>query len=535
MDSKKYDYIVIGGGIGGMTAGAMLAKKKKRVLVLERYSIIGGCAQYFRRKGYRFDVSLHQIGSVHNGFNKQMLVDAGVYDRLKFIKLKDLYISHFSDIDLKVELPNADLKGIRKKLLDLFPKEKKGLDTWIWWLRFGGRQIQFFDNRFKNLVRRVLTEFTAPLTAPFAVFGNMLKYKFALRHIKDRKLYNIVNQLWGYYGLPAAQSNMQFNTVANYGYYVHGGYYVEGGGYQICDEMRKVIEENGGTVMVNADVKKIHTYGRQVVGVQLANKQNFFAKHILSNASPAVTYKMLNEKPDIATKLAKVKSKIKSISCSVLYLGLKKPIGDLNPDLKDKYEIFVNNSTISEDEQYRNMMDENYERDLDRETFAITMHSNVDPTQNSADKSVLNVFVPDILERWDGLSREEYKAKKTVLTEKMMTILKRYVPDIENYIEVSELATPLTVRRFTNNPGGSIYGYSQHVAQAGLRRTGIVKSPYKNLHFCSAWGFPGGGYEGSMRGAAYVVKSLLTNKWLYGLTWAIWLIIFISLQVLPNL
>lgn len=534
--AKRYDHIIIGSGIGGMTAAAMLAKKKKKVLVLERYSIIGGCAQFFERKGYKFDVSLHQIGSVHRGFNKQMLVESGVYDRLNFIKLKDLYTSHFTNNSTKIQLPNGDIKALRKAFLGAFPQEKKGIDTWIWWMRFGGKQLQFFDNRFKNIVRRVLSEFFAPLIAPFLLFSDRMKYSYSLRHVKDSTLYSILNQLWGYYGLPAAQSNMQFNALANYGFYFNGGYYVEGGGYQICDEMRKVVEENGGTVMVNAPVKKIHVHKDKVVGVQTVNKENYFAPHVLSNASPQVTYAMLREKTEASEILKKLRSHQNSMSCSVLYLGLKKPIGEIQPALKDTYEIFINNSDVHEDQQYKSSVEDSthYDDYIDKTTSVITIHSNVDPQSNPG-RSVLNVFVPDNYKRWNKLKTEEYKYKKEALARQMIEVVKRYIPEVEKYIEVQEMATPITVQRYTNNPDGSIYGFSQTVKQSGLKRTHPFSSPFKNLHFCSAWGFPGGGYEGSMRGAAYVVKAITTPKFLYYLTWVVWLSLFIAANVLPNL
>ena len=51
-----YDVVVIGAGLGGLSAGALLAKQGRRVLVLEQSQLIGGCCSTFERKGYRFDV-----------------------------------------------------------------------------------------------------------------------------------------------------------------------------------------------------------------------------------------------------------------------------------------------------------------------------------------------------------------------------------------------------------------------------------------------------------------------------------------------
>ena len=56
MKEEQYDIIIIGAGLGGLTAGATLAKEGKRVLVLEQHFAVGGCATTYRRKGVTFEV-----------------------------------------------------------------------------------------------------------------------------------------------------------------------------------------------------------------------------------------------------------------------------------------------------------------------------------------------------------------------------------------------------------------------------------------------------------------------------------------------
>src|SRR4051794_25632705 len=60
-----FDAIVIGSGIGGLSAAALLSRAGKRVLVLERHYVVGGLTQTFKRRGYEWDVGLHYMGDVH--------------------------------------------------------------------------------------------------------------------------------------------------------------------------------------------------------------------------------------------------------------------------------------------------------------------------------------------------------------------------------------------------------------------------------------------------------------------------------------
>jgi len=121
---EEYDLIVIGAGLGAMTAGAIAARRGKRVLVVEKHTVLGGYASVFGRKGTTFDVSLHQIGGVHKTRVRGILEDAGVHDKLEFRKDSSLSELQFEPGGEILRIPNGEMMAYRKTLMEMFPDEK---------------------------------------------------------------------------------------------------------------------------------------------------------------------------------------------------------------------------------------------------------------------------------------------------------------------------------------------------------------------------------------------------------------------------
>lgn len=67
LDKKASRVIVVGAGIGGLTAGALLAHKGYSVLILDQALVPGGCASTFKRRGFTFDVGATQVAGLEPG------------------------------------------------------------------------------------------------------------------------------------------------------------------------------------------------------------------------------------------------------------------------------------------------------------------------------------------------------------------------------------------------------------------------------------------------------------------------------------
>ena len=81
----KYDAIIIGAGLGGLTAGATLAKRGSKVLLIEQHTIPGGCATTFKRKDYIVEVGLHEMDGLDKNDSKtRVFEELGVFKGVEF-------------------------------------------------------------------------------------------------------------------------------------------------------------------------------------------------------------------------------------------------------------------------------------------------------------------------------------------------------------------------------------------------------------------------------------------------------------------
>ena len=125
----KYDAIIIGGGLGGLTAGAKLAKHGKKVLLIEQHSIPGGCATVFKRKNYTFEVGLHEMDGLHKrDIKTKIFNDLGVFDEVEFLKVPEFY--RFVNNKYNIVIPH-DAKEATNILLKYFPDEEAGINSYF--------------------------------------------------------------------------------------------------------------------------------------------------------------------------------------------------------------------------------------------------------------------------------------------------------------------------------------------------------------------------------------------------------------------
>lgn len=487
-----YDAVVIGAGLGGLSAAAAFARQGYKVLVLEQHSVAGGYASAFTRPGgFTFDVSLHSTTvGIREGVANLIYGFPEVLD-VAFVPHKPLYRAIYPDHDIRV--PHRDVPGYIALLKKKFPGQEaaidgifadmKGLADDVGRLSGAGGQPDMssfpttFPHLFKNFNR---------------TWGAMLDDR-----VKDPKLKAVITGLWGYFGLPPSKLSPFYYAMPLMGYLEGGGYYPIGTSQKISDAFVGLIRKNGGEVKLNAKVETILVRDHAAAGVRTADGAEILARAVISNANAPDTFgrMMPGENEFLKDLTARMEKYSVSFSTLLVWLGLKTDL--VRKVGLEESEIFYYTGYDVEAE-YRAALAGGLPEDPG---YGLTVYDNLYPGASPKGKNTLNIIVTQGYDYWKKFETDYFYGNKDAYNKEKMRLAgilidkveKKFLPGLRQAIEVVEVATPLTNLRFTGHPRGAIYGFDQTVDNSGQRRF-PQKTPIKNLYLSGAWTFPGHGY-----------------------------------------
>ena len=489
---ETYDAIIVGGGLGGLTAGARLAKAGRRVLLIEQHNIPGGCATTFKRKDYVMEVGLHELDGLDETDPKKEIFEAlGVFEHVEFIDLPEFY--RIGKGEMEIVIPGAT-KAAQKVLIERFPQEERGIKRFFMTIHGIKKDIERLP---KQKWKTALLFPIFPLVYPYLAlntFNTLGKYLDA--SLKNEELKLILSANLSYYHDDPYSMSMIYFSAAQASFFNGGGHFIRGGSQKLSDYLAKVIEDNGGDVLLNNLVTRIITKENQAVGVEFkpafirdAETKSSYAKVIIANAAVPNVPTMLAEevRPLLEKKISGLEK-----ACSILsvYIGFDKEIKELG---NRHYSTFIMDESVNR----LGDISTHYRVDYSKRSFAFVDYSQIDSGLAPKGKSIGVISVLDYLSDWENLDREAYQRKKQEVAETLFRRLERLIPGVTKHIECYEVGTPKTIQKFTLNPAGTAYGFAQIPRQAGLFRL-PHKSSIKNLYFASAWTNPGGGFTGAI-------------------------------------
>lgn len=465
----NYDIIIIGAGLGGLTAGAKLAKEGKKVLLLEQHDRPGGCATTFNRKDFIFEVGLHEMDGPGPGDLKvKIFRDLGLTDKVTLLEIPEFY--RFVNGDYDVVVPHNPEEA-KDKLTGLFPDEAEGINTYFHYM-LNARKIISDDsaNNMKSL-------------------GDFLD-----EHIRNDNLKLILLGNLGYFHDDPYSISLNYYQVAQGSYYGGRASFVKGGSQQLSNALVSVIEENGGTVKLNNLAVEIIFADEKPSGVRyksakgkMQEEYTDYAEIIVVNASvPTLAEKLLPE--NYRSELSeKIKNQKIGASLLTVYFGFSKSLKAIGNSC---YSTFIYDPFIKTQKDIL----ENNHSGFETRSFTLVDYSMLDSALAPDGKGVAAVCCIDYASDWEGMDRKAYLNKKARVAETIVDRCEKLIPGFRSAIEYVEVGTPLTVRRYTLNPDGAVYGFAQNPGKP----MDYLSALPEGIYLASAWGKFGGGFSGSI-------------------------------------
>ncbi|MCU9947776.1 phytoene desaturase family protein [Pseudomonas sp. PDM13] len=499
-----YDAVVIGAGNAGLTAATALQRGGARTLLLERHNIPGGCATSFVRGDFEFEVALHQLsglGTEDKPFVMRKFFDKlGVLNKVEFIQEHALYRLAVPG-ELDVTLP-ASWSGIRRLLQGMYPAESEAIERFM----LVCEKVTLESFMTLPQASRANSEAMLESLCPYYVkYGFRPAREVLDEFFTDAKLKNILATYWLYLGVPPTMLPFADLATMLYAYAVFKPWHIKGGSQAMSSALVESFLEAGGEVRFNCGVERIHTQGGRISGVSLEGGERVACKAVVSNASPLITF---NELLDLERPPLKVQQDFKSrrmgTSAFVIYLGL-----DCTPE---ELGVTTASSFIYEtlDEEQIHARMGSLEPPLGG---MLTCYNLEDPSAAPAGKSQVVLVCLQYGEVWKAVPSERYAQTKYAFAEKLIAVIEKVYPKVRQYIEEVEVATPLTMMRYLNTPGGAIYGFQQSAQDSALLRERLDAVP--GLYMAGSWTSMGGFQPTYMAGestARAVLKQLKTTE-----------------------
>ncbi|NOY26620.1 MAG: NAD(P)/FAD-dependent oxidoreductase [Oligoflexia bacterium] len=521
----KVDVAIIGAGLGGLMAGAILSLRGQRVAVFDGHYVAGGCATMFHRTTrdgtYQFDIGLHYIGDCQPGGKiPSLLAQVGV--ELDYIPMDQDGFDTIVLPELSFPIP-ADRDRYRDRLVEHFPAQVRGIDRYVRLLCEVDHMVGVMDRGTHGLVG------TAGLLWNVATKARLLpRYMRATMAqvlddcTDDPVLRAVICGQNGDYGLPPSRvSALLHMGLANH--YFKGAWYPKGGGQVIADHLARVIEDHGGSICLRRPIDQILVKDGRACGVRVAPRRqdphNVLAHSVISNADIKQTLSQLLPQQHLSPQWWRRTQNFQMggaifITC----LGIRGDLRDLG--------MRARNTWCFDSSDIESVYSDIARGRLEPRAVYITSASLKDPdTHGHTPPGVMGVEVmclsPGRAEAWgvpaDQVESGEYRkspvylAHKLAVEDALIDRLDRQFPGARDRVVFRESASPVTHSRYTRATDGTGYGLAATPDQFMKGRPG-TRGPVPGLYLAGASTRAGHGIVGAMSSGQQAARRVLKDR-----------------------
>ncbi len=490
-----HDVVIIGTGMGGLTAGALLAKTGLKVLLLEKGAQPGGYVVSFRKQGFTFDATGVFVGGCEPGGEFDTLLrEVGVQLEFKKIDaIRNIYPG------FEISLRGGGFDHYIERLKSMFPEENQGVE------------------RYERIISRIGVEVEALSEIKWYKKALFPLFFWHLVRFSETTHKTILDRLFKGHELKMALSSLpvtvppsrlSFLFVATLLNKVisQGAYYPKGGMGVISEALAGSIERNGGRIRYRTEAARLLTQGNRVTGVVTHEGEVIEAPTVISNVSLPQTFRsLLSEGPP--SSLARRVDRLEySLSNFIVYLGVRAA-----PEL-NSLPFFTYLRSISDLEgEYRMLRNGEIP---ENPTLIMVIPSLIDPSlapEGAHAVKLLSVAPYGYRNGWDRTDRRSYQALKDEMAQRLIAqVESRIVPGFTAKILFHEAATPITLERYTGNEQGAMYGLATTPRQFGRHRPSN-RTPIKGLYLAGHYTRPAHGIVGAAISGSFTAQMILSK------------------------
>ena len=512
--NEKYDVIIIGSGMSGLTAGVLLAQSGKKVLILEKHFKAGGWTHTFCRNNYEWDVGIHYIGEVHNPRSPvRKLFDLVSNGNLKWQKMNDNYD--------RIIFPDQQYNFIspRERFIPDMAEYFSGTeDKLVKYLEMVDASVKSGQNYFAN---KALPGWLGSLsykymTKKYFQYSDRTTKDVIMDIFDDEKILGVLSGQWGDHGLPPGQSSFAMHSAV-VRHYLNGGNYPIGTSRKIAETSTDNLESLGGKIYVNAPVDEIITRRGKALGVRLEGGDEIYSPIIISSAGVINTYgKFLRNASNYNNYLKQLDTVTPTPSYVCLYMGLNKSaeelkLGNTNLWIYPDYDHDKNLSTFLND------------MGKDFPVVYVSFPSAKDPAfvkknPRSSTMEAITVSPWEYYSSWGDKPwknrGKDYEMFKSEISNRILNKVYEHVPNIQGALDYHELSTPLSVKSLANYQKGELYGINHdpdRFHKRWLRPRTDIKNFYLTGQDVLTVGVTSALFSGLLTASAILNKNLMTD------------------------
>jgi len=438
----KTKVLIIGGGIGGLTCGAILSKEGYSVRILEKHSVAGGGLHMFKRHKMEFETGMHVIsGFQPGGVLYRLFSWLGIVDKLS---IKPADSDGFDRFHVAADGQTYKMALGRENfvttLSGYFPEEKENIRRYVDRVYEICNNIALFNLRAPsaNLFHSEVDTMVTSVNELIASYIDNPKLQAVLAW--NNPLYGgEKNKTPAYIGALITQ------------FYIEGAARFVGGSQQLADALIEVIEQNGGEVITGNGARFIDIQNRRIEKIIADNGQEYTADCYISSIHTSAMFKLMDLTKIKKSYHQRIDNIPNSYSTFTTFIVFKP---DSFPYLNYTGYYIPDYTGVWSCAEYT---DENFPHGC--------MYMTPPVTDNDvfAKKMLINAVMNfDTVKQWEHTTVEQrgeaYKAFKKKCEEQILDTMENIFPDIRSKIEHVFSASPLTIRDYFGSKEGANYG-----------------------------------------------------------------------------